>query len=115
MTSSPFSVLILFSIISKCNSPIPEIKDSPVCSFISTFNEGSSFATFFNISTNFGRSWFFVTSIDFVITGSKICLSSSKGVSGSRVIVSPDSPLMPAIAKTFPEETSSTCSGLIPL
>ena len=114
-TSSPFSVLILFSTISRCNSPIPDIKLSPVCSLISIFIEGSSFATFLRISTSFGRSLVFFTSIAFVITGSKMCLSSSKGVSGSKVIVSPASPVTPDIARTFPGPISSICSGFIPL
>ncbi len=54
--------------------------------------------------------------MDFVITGSNICLISSKGTSASlRVIVSPASAFIPAIAKTFPEGISSNCSGFIPL
>jgi hypothetical protein len=99
--------------ISRCNSPIPEIRDSPVSSLISILRDGSSFPTCLKISISFGRSCVFFAAIDFVTTVSNRCVIASKGSIGLTEIVSPTSDAIPAIAKTFPAEISSTCSGLI--
>ena len=77
---------------------------------------GSSFATCFRTSTSFGRSAGVVASIDFVITGSKICLIASKGSISSFETVSPEKiPLSPTKPTMFPAVASSTANLFAPL
>ncbi len=76
--SIPFSLIFLSTFASKCNSPKPETKVSPVSGFILTFNVVSSLLSILRISINLGKSCGCLGSIDFVTTGSKMCFMALK-------------------------------------
>ena len=72
--------------------------------------------TFFNTSTNLGKSDAFFASIDFVTTGSKICLIASNGSIGLEDTVSPANvSFNPIIPTMFPAFASSICNLTGPL
>ena len=71
MMSTPCSFLILYSVISRWSSPIPDIRCSPVSLLISMFSEGSALAMTLRTSTSLGRSAMFLASMALVMTGSE--------------------------------------------
>ncbi|OPY45089.1 MAG: hypothetical protein A4E46_01343 [Methanosaeta sp. PtaU1.Bin016] len=116
-SSTPRSRCSRVMVTSKCSSPIPAIRCSPVSSLMVTCNVGSSLAICLKTSTTLGRSRVFLASTATTMTGSETCLICSKGVMFSMDdTVDPTiASLSPVTAAMFPAGISGTSTLSAPM